>query len=122
MESTKSFEETVLSVKAALKTEGFGVLTEIDAQAKMKEKLDKDMRPYLILGACHPASAYEAIQLEESIGLFLPCNVIIYENEEAKVMVEAVNPSMAMSMIDNPKLHELAKRIEAMLEKVISRV
>lgn len=120
--SMKSFDETVDLVKALLKEEGFGVLTEIDVQAKMKEKIGKDMRKYLILGACHPPSAFEAIQLEEEIGLFLPCNVVIYENEEGTVRVGAVKPSVAMSMIDNPKLADLAVKIEASLEKVISRI
>ncbi len=119
---TKSFNESVTAVKAALQEEGFGILSEIDVQAKMKQKLNKDMRPYLILGACHPPSAYKAINLETEIGLYLPCNVIIYEDEANVVHVGAVKPSSAMSMFGNPELNELAKNVESMLERVISKV
>ena len=120
--SMKSFDKTVEAVKAALKEEGFGILTEIDVQAKMKEKLDKNMRPYLILGACHPPSAYEAIKLEEEIGLFLPCNVVIYENEKGTINIGAIKPSVAMAVVDNISLAKIAGRIEAMLERVISKI
>ena len=121
-QSMNSFNATVEAVKTALKEEGFGVLTEIDIQEKMKTKLDKDMRPYLILGACHPPSAFEAIQMEAEIGLFLPCNVIVYESEDGHIQVGAVRPSVAMAMIDNPGLGELAKRIETSLEKAINKI
>jgi len=118
----KPFDETVNLVKAALKEEGFGILTEIDVQAKMKEKLDKEMRPYLILGACHPPSAFKALELEEEIGLFLPCNVIVYEDETGAVRVGAIRPSVAMATIDNPDLNNLAKNIETILARVISKI
>lgn len=120
--SMKSFDETIELVKLALKEEGFGVLTEIDVQAKMKEKLSKDMRPYLILGACHPPSAFKALELEQEIGLFLPCNVIVYEDETGAVRVGAVRPSVAMSMIEKPDLNDVAKNIEASLTRIISKI
>jgi uncharacterized protein (DUF302 family) len=118
----KSFDETIELVKLALKEDGFGVLTEIDVRAKMKEKLDKEMRPYLILGACHPPSAFKALELEEEIGLFLPCNVIVYEDETGAVRVGAIRPSVAMSRVDNPNLKSLAETIEATLTRVISKI
>ncbi|MEK9159287.1 MAG: DUF302 domain-containing protein [Patescibacteria group bacterium] len=120
--SMKSFDETIELVKLALKEDGFGVLTEIDVRAKMKEKLDKEMRPYLILGACHPPSAFKALELEEEIGLFLPCNVIVYEDETGAVRVGAIRPSVAMSRVDNPNLKSLAETIEATLTRVISKI
>lgn len=120
--SMKPFDETVELVKTALKEEGFGVLTEIDVQAKMKEKLDEKMRPYLILGACHPPSAFKALGMEEEIGLFLPCNVIVYEDESGAVRVGAIRPSVALATINKPELKELAKNIEANLTRVISKI
>lgn len=116
-----SFEEAIQLTKDALKQEGFGVLTEIDIQAKMKEKLGKDMSPYIILGACHPPSAYEAIQMEQEIGLMLPCNVILYENN-GTIIVSAIKPTIAMSSIDNEGLNELAQRVEKSLERVINSI
>lgn len=120
--SMKSFKETVEAVKAALKQEGFGILTEIDVQQKMKEKLDKEMDEYIILGACHPPSAYKAIQLEEQVGLFLPCNVIIYRSQKGGIMVGAIRPSIAMSMISNPDLNCVAKDVEESMERVLSHI
>lgn len=120
--SKKPFDETVKAVKAALTEEGFGVLTEIDVKEKMKEKIGKEMTPYIILGACHPFSAFEAIQVEEEIGLFLPCNVIIYVDEDRAVRVSAVRPTVAMSMIRNEKLGGIAMHIEKSLERIIKKI
>ncbi len=119
--SDKTFSETVDAVKTALLTEGFGVLTEIDVKAKMKEKIDKEMEEYLILGACHPPSAYRAIELEDEVGLFLPCNVIVYKSGQ-DVIVSAIRPTLAMSMIPNPDLGILAKEIEDKLERVLLQI
>src|SRR4030067_2019769 len=102
------YEEAVEKTRAALAAEGFGVLTEIDVKAVLKKKLDKDFRKYIILGACNPALAYKALTLETEIGLFLPCNVIVYENDRAETVVSAVDPTVAMSMIDNPALASVA--------------
>lgn len=120
--SLRSFEETVEIVKSALKEEGFGVLTEIDVQSKMKEKLNKEMRPYLILGACHPSSAHKAIEIEEEIGLFLPCNCLIFEDTKGVVRVAAIRPSLTVGITANPNLKKLAADIEVKLAKVISKV
>lgn len=120
--SLRSFEETVEIVKSALKEEGFGVLTEIDVQSKMKEKLNKEMRPYLILGACHPSSAYKAIEIEEEIGLFLPCNCLIFEDTKGVVQVATIRPSLTVGITANPNLKKLAADVEVKLAKVISKV
>ena len=115
------FEKTVERVIALLTEEGFGVLTKIDIQQKMKEKLGKEMGKYLILGACHPPSAYEAIQNEIEIGLLLPCNVIVYE-KGGEVFVSAIRPSVAMGVVNNKDIEGVTVSIEKSLEKVVSQV
>jgi uncharacterized protein (DUF302 family) len=117
-ELDRDFEQVVEEVKENLKKEGFGVLTTIDIKEKFKEKLGIDFKKYIILGACHPASAHKAIQAEENIGLMLPCNVIIYEKGE-KVVVAAIKPAAAMEMIDNNTLKQIAREIESKLKRVI---
>src|SRR4030065_198967 len=89
------FDQAVEKATAALKQEGFGVLTEIDVKATLKKKLDVDFRRYVILGACHPPSAYKALSTELEIGLLLPCNMIVYETEEGGSVVSAQNPMAA---------------------------
>ncbi len=113
-----SFEEAVQRAKALLAEEGFGILSEIDVRATLKKKLDVEYPNYLILGACHPESAYQALKEEKEIGLMLPCNVIVYE-EGASVVVSAVRPSVAMEMVHNPRLAQTARSVEEKLEKVI---
>jgi uncharacterized protein (DUF302 family) len=120
--SLRSFEETIQVVKSALKEEGFGVLTEIDVRAKMKEKLGKEMRPYLILGTCHPSSAYKAIELEEEVGLFLPCNFLVFEDAKGAVHVSAIRPSLTVGITGNSNLKQLAVEVEAKLARVISKI
>ena len=116
------YEEAVEKTRAALAAEGFGVLTEIDVKAVLKKKLDKDFTKYIILGACNPPLAYKALTLETEIGLFLPCNVIVYENASGKTVVSAIDPTVAMSMIDNPELEEVAKGVKERLEKVVGSI
>jgi len=111
----------VEKTKKELSKEGFGVLTEIDVKATMKKKLGVDIDKYIILGACNPPNAYKSLQLEQDIGLMLPCNVIVYEKDK-KTFVSAILPSIAMGMIDNEALKEVAKLIEAKLKKVIDNV
>jgi uncharacterized protein (DUF302 family) len=101
---------------AALKQEGFGILTEINIMEKMKDKLGIDARNYIILGACNPPNAYKAILAEENIGLMLPCNVIVYE-KGGKTVLSVIRPTVAMQMIDNMELHKLAETIEGQLKK-----
>lgn len=116
-----SFTEAVEKVKAALATEGFGILTEIDVKATLKKKLDVEYENYLILGACNPALSYRALQAEKEIGLLLPCNVIVYEDEGA-VYMSAIMPSAAMAAVDNEMVREIAKEAEEKLRAVVDAV
>jgi len=112
------FEEAVDKVKENLKEESFGVLTEIDVKAALKSKLNVDFDKYVILGACNPSFAYKALQAERDIGLMMPCNVIVYE-QEGKVVVSAIMPTVAMDMIDNAQLELIAGQVEEKLKKVV---
>ena len=116
-----SFERVKEVVVEELKKEGFGVLTEIDVQAKLKEKLGIDFKKYIILGACNPPSAHQAILAEEDIGLMLPCNVIIYERGN-KIVLSIIRPTVAMQMIVNPALRSIAENVEVKLKKVFDAV
>jgi uncharacterized protein (DUF302 family) len=113
-----NFETVLNAVQTHLKDEGFGVLTTIDVREKFKEKLGVDFKKYVILGACNPKMAHQAILAEENIGLMLPCNVIVYE-KEGKTVVAAIRPMVAMQMIDNPGLHPVAEQVERSLKKVV---
>lgn len=116
------FDTAVSKTKEALKDEGFGVLTEIDIQQKIKEKLGVDFKNYVILGACNPALAYEALQKEDKIGTMLPCNVIVYELSDNSVEVAAVDPIASMQAVENTALHEVAESVREKLKDVISRI
>ena len=113
-----NFQTAIQKTTELLKGQGFGIMTTIDAQAKMKEKLDIDIEPYIILGACNPSMAHKALQTETEIGLLLPCNVIVYQ-KDGQVHVSAIRPTQAMSMIDNPELRPMAEDIEQKLKSVI---
>lgn len=115
------FEDVLAVVTARPKDHGFGVLTSIDVKEKFREKLGIDFRKYVILGACNPANARQAILAEEDIGLLLPCNVIVYEKDGGTV-VSIVKPMVAMQMIDNPALSAIAREVEAQLESVVASV
>jgi uncharacterized protein (DUF302 family) len=115
-----SFEEAVQKTKEELAKEKFGILTEIDVKSTLKKKLDVEFDNYLILGACNPPFAYKALQAEKEIGLMLPCNVIVYEDQG--VFVSAIIPSVAMGMIENPKLSEIALEVEKKLKRVIDNI
>ncbi len=114
------FETAVEKTKEALKTEGFGVLSEIDIHEKFKEKLDINFRKYKILGACNPQNAYKALQQEAKIGVMLPCNVIVQELRENEIEVAAVDPVASMMAIENPNLSGIAAEIKAKLLRVIA--
>jgi uncharacterized protein (DUF302 family) len=116
-----SFEEVLRRTREELEKEGFGVLTEIDVRATLKKKLDVDYDNYLILGACNPPFAYQALQTEKDIGLLLPCNVIVYE-DSGQTFVSAIVPTVAMSMVDNEQLLGIAVQVEEKLKKVIDSV
>jgi uncharacterized protein (DUF302 family) len=116
------FDTTIEKVTAALKQEGFGIITEIDIRDTMKKKLDVDMRKYRILGACNPQYAYNALQAEDKIGTMLPCNVIVQETEDGRVEVAAVNPMASMQAVENPELGALAGEVTEKLQRVIAAV
>lgn len=114
-----SFENAVDRVIEALKDEGFGVVSTIDLKEKFREKLGIDFRKYVILGACHPSSAHNAIMAEENVGLMLPCNVVVYE-KNGHAVVSIIKPSVAMGMIKNEELKQVALLVESKLEKVFN--
>lgn len=107
--------------RAALKEQGFGVLTRIDLREKFKEKLNAEFNNYRIPGACNPSNAYAALQAEEDIGLMLPCNVVLYESG-SRTTVSVIRPSVAMSMIDNQELEKIAQKVECSLKLVFDKV
>lgn len=115
------FEEVIAVVTEGLKKEGFGILTKIDVKEKLKEKLGIDFKKYVILGACNPASAHKAIVAEENIGLMLPCNVIVYEKED-KTVVSIIKPTVAMRMIENEELKQIATQVETKLKNVFDSI
>ncbi len=117
-----SFDEAVEKVRDSLAAEGFGVLTEIDVKATLKKKLDVEFRPYKILGACHPESAYRALQAEDKIGLMLPCNVVVQEREPGQAEVSAIDPVASMAAVDNPNLAEVAEGVRKKLASVIDKL
>lgn len=115
----KSFEETVETVKSKLANEGFGIPSEVNMQQTFKMKLDVDFRKYLILGACNPEYAYKAVQSEKNLGVLLPCNVILQENENNEIEVSAVDPIASMTAVNNDVVQEIAEEIKSRLERVI---
>ena len=116
------YDEAIEKVTGELKKEGFGILTEIDVKETLKKKLDVDFKPYKILGACNPPYAYKSLQAEEQIGLMLPCNVIVYVNDNDETVVAAVDPAASMQAVDNPDLGEVAQTIQGKLKSVIERL
>ena len=115
-----SFDQAIERVSEELATEGFGILTVIDVQATLKAKLDKDMRPYRILGACNPVLAHQAITAVPEIGLLLPCNVLVREDDEGQVHVSFMDPGAVLGLVNNPDVVPLASQVRAKLEKVLA--
>ena len=115
-----SFDDALEKVTAELGKEGFGVLSDINVAAKMKEKLDKDMPRYRILGACNPALAFQAISAVEDIGLLLPCNVLVREDREGKVHVDFMDPVSVMSLVKDPGVVPLANDVKGRLQRVLA--
>ena len=115
------YEAAVERTKEELKREGFGVLTEIDVAATLRQKLNVAFDKYVILGACNPPFAYEALKAERDIGLLLPCNVIVYE-EDGKTFIAGVKPTLTMTMVGNQKLEKVAYEVERKLSKAIDSV
>jgi len=114
------FDEAIETVTEELEKEGFGILTEIDVQATLKKKLGEDMRPYRILGACNPPLAHQAVTAVPEIGLLLPCNVLVREDDQGKVHVSFMDPGSVLGLVDNPDVVPLAEQVKAKLERVLS--
>jgi uncharacterized protein (DUF302 family) len=116
------FDEAVARVTEALKLEGFGVLTQLDVAATLKAKLDKDFRPYRILGACNPGLAFQALTAEDRVGVMLPCNVVVQQREGGQVEISAIDPVAPMQAIGNPALEAVAGSVREKLKKVVAAV
>jgi uncharacterized protein (DUF302 family) len=115
------FETALQLAKDSLKMEGFGVLCEIDIMSKLKERLGVDFSKYVILGACNPQLAYQALQKEMNLGLLLPCNVVVYE-KEGKTFVAAIDAAKMLSVVDNPELASIAEKVNEKLRRVIDNL
>lgn len=116
-----SYADAVEKTKEALKAEGFGVLCEIDVKATLKAKIGEDIEPYIILGACNPTLAHQALSAEPDLGLLLPCNVIVYERDGA-TWVKAIEPHTMLSVVGNPSVEAVATQVREKLEKVLASI
>lgn len=116
------FDQAVERVTQELQKEGFGVLTDIDVAATLKKKLNQDMPPYRILGACNPPLAHRALTAEPSIGLLLPCNVVVRQDATGAVFVEIMDPNAVLDLVDKPAIVELAREVRQKLERVLQAV
>lgn len=117
------YEAAVERTREELAKEGFGVLTEIDVRATLKKKLDVDFRPYVILGACNPPFAYQALQAERDIGLLLPCNVVVYAGDDPSTsVVAAMDPEEALKLTGNEAIEGVASEVKSRLERALARV
>lgn len=117
-----SIEEAETAVTEALKEAGFGVLTRIDVAATLKKKIDLDRPPYVILGACNPKIASQALEMEPELGLLLPCNVIVYENDEGKTVISMIRPVKMLAFVGQPEMLPLAEQVWELLQKALNKV
>ncbi len=117
-----SYEDAISKVTDALKEEGFGVLTEIDVKSTLKKKLDVDFRKYMILGVCNPPYAFRTLQTDLDVGLLLPCNVIVYETDDKKAYISALNPVSALEVIKSKELRKIAMEVSEKLKRVVEKV
>ncbi len=113
------YDQAVERVREELGKEGFGVLTEIDVKATLKKKLDVDFKPYIILGACNPPLAYKTLQIEEQLGLMLPCNVVVQEGEGGSTIVSAISPKDVMEPVGNEDLAPVAEEVSEKLQRML---
>lgn len=116
------FDEVVTHVTDVLKTEGFGVLTQVDVQSTLKEKLGATLRPYKILGACNPPFAHRAIEVDPEAGLMMPCNVVVYERQDGAIAVAAVDPAQNVAAVGQPQLEQLAAEVRDKLVRVVAKL
>jgi uncharacterized protein (DUF302 family) len=119
---TVAFDDAIERTTSALKKEGFGVLTEIDVKSTLKKKLDVDFRQYKILGACNPSLAHQALSNEIMIGLLLPCNVVVFEEDDGTITVSAVNPREMFKVVENPDMEGVAEQVDAKIKNVIEAI
>ena len=117
-----SFEDADNRIRETLEENGFGVLTEIDVKNTLKKKLDKDFQKYTILGACNPPLAFEALNDEQAIGLLLPCNVVLWENEDLSTTIAAIDANKMMTIVENNHLYNLANKVNTLLQKAVDNV
>ena len=117
-----SYEDAISKVTDALKEEGFGVLTEIDVKSTLKKKLDVDFRKYMILGVCNSPYAFRTLQTDLDVGLLLPCNVIVYETDDKKAYISALNPVSALEVIKSQELRKIAAEVSEKLKRVVEKV
>ncbi|MDG2265949.1 MAG: DUF302 domain-containing protein [Candidatus Marinimicrobia bacterium] len=117
-----SFKNANVRIRESLKEQGFGVLTEIDVRSTLKEKLNKDFKKYVILGACNPPLAFQALNDEEAIGLLLPCNVILWENKDHTTTIAAINANKMMTIVENDQLLDIAKKVDSLLQLAVNNV
>lgn len=117
-----SFNEAIEKVTEELKKEGFGVLTEIDVKETFKKKIDVDFRNYKILGACNPKFAHQALSVESQLGVLLPCNVVVQEMEDGKVVVSAMNPMEALKVVNNPEMNNIVLTVAEKINNVINNL
>lgn len=117
-----SYEKAIELATQELAKEGFGVLTQINVKETLKKKIDADFRPYIILGACNPHFAHKALQAEDKLGVFLPCNVVVEQHDDGSVEVSTVDPHAMMAAVTNPQLEELAKEVREIVQRVINAV
>lgn len=120
--SEKNFDKAIERVTSALKEKGFGVLSEIDMQATLKNKIGVDIKKYKILGACNPKFAHKALSFEDKIGLMLPCNIILQELENGEIEVAAIDPIASMKAVQNNSIVDLAVEVQEMLKDVIDKL